>query len=363
MPLPVLLQGFVDRVDQREDLVEALIDKTHCLVTGVPGSGRRTLIRAAAQQIEVQLLEVDCLRTTSPQQFLQVFGNVITSTFTNAKALAFLQAWSLTHPVTLESSVPGRARFVWHVASGKEWPLLRALLDLPQQLSQGLDCPLGVVLQNVAHIRSWDRQERWEVSLSQVMEQQNQVSYILVTAMAEAWGQNYALRTIALSPLSNDELRPWLVAEMAAFGLKLDLETHAADLFLSYVQGHLGDAIALAKRVCLEYNATHSSTPGLLQGHHIHRSMVALITDISVTFESLLLLLPPSQIRVLESLALDPTDSPHARNYIQKHQLSRGGSLQGALNSLQQKGLIYGPQYSYRVALPFLDFWLKQRLI
>jgi len=36
--------------------------------------------------------------------------------------------------------------------------------------------------------------------------------------------------------------------------------------------------------------------------------------------------------------------------------------LQGALNSLEQKGLIYGPQFSYRIALPLLNFWLKQRL-
>jgi hypothetical protein len=288
---------------------------------------------------------------------------VITQTFTDAKALALLQAWSLEHSVTLESLTPGGARFVWNVASGQEWQLLNPLLDLPQQLSQELECSIGVVLQNVAHIRSWDRQGRWETGLGKVIEQQGQVSYILVTAMAEDWGKTSSLKTIALSPLSHDELRPWLIAEMEAAGLRLDPETHATDLFLSYVQGHLGDAIALAKRVCLEYNATHTSEPGLLKAHHIHRSMTGLITDISVTFESLLLLLPPSQIRVLESLALDPTDSPHALHYIKKHQFSRGGSLQGALNSLQQKGLIYGPQYGYRVALPFLDFWLKQRLI
>jgi hypothetical protein len=84
--------------------------------------------------------------------------------------------------------------------------------------------------------------------------------------------------------------------------------------------------------------------------------------DFSGTFESLLLLLPPIQARVLESLAIDPTDRPHARDYIQKHQLSRGGGLQGALASLEQKGLIYGPHYGYQIAMPLLRLWLKHRL-
>ncbi len=65
---------------------------------------------------------------------------------------------------------------------------------------------------------------------------------------------------------------------------------------------------------------------------------------------------------MLESLALDPTDSPHAREYIQKHNLSRGGGLQGALASLEQKGLVYGAEQGYRIALPMLAFWLKYRL-
>jgi hypothetical protein len=67
-------------------------------------------------------------------------------------------------------------------------------------------------------------------------------------------------------------------------------------------------------------------------------------------------------VRVLESLALDPTDSPHAREYIQKHHLSRGGGLQGALASLEQKGLVYGASHHYKIALPLLAFWLKYRL-
>jgi hypothetical protein len=153
---------------------------------------------------------------------------------------------------------------------------------------------------------------------------------------------------------------------MKSVGLKFESEGRAIALFLSYVQGNLGDAIALARRIWLDWRDLPSlngrQKEGLIQAHHVHRSALALVEDLSITFESLILLLPPSQVQVLESLTLDPTDSPHSREYIKKHQLSRGGSLQGALASLEHKGLVYGPKYGYRIALPLLGFWLKHRI-
>ena len=64
------------------------------------------------------------------------------------------------------------------------------------------------------------------------------------------------------------------------------------------------------------------------------------------------MLLPANQVHLLECLALDPTEKPQSREYILKHGLSRGGSLQGALTGLQQKGLIYGSEQGYKLALP-----------
>jgi hypothetical protein len=64
----------------------------------------------------------------------------------------------------------------------------------------------------------------------------------------------------------------------------------------------------------------------------------------------------------LKGLALDPTEKPQSRDYIQKHGLSRGGSLQGALTGLQHKGLIYNAEQGYQLALSLLALWLRQRL-
>ena len=77
--------------------------------------------------------------------------------------------------------------------------------------------------------------------------------------------------------------------------------------------------------------------------------------------ETLLLMLPPRQAKLLTCLALDPTDKPHSREYVKKHNLYKGGTMQGALLGLQQKGLIYDVHQSYKVALPLLRLWIWKR--
>ncbi|MDX5336383.1 MAG: hypothetical protein LPK13_09870 [Marinobacter sp.] len=333
------------------------------VVTGVPGIGRRTLIRTAAKQEGCRSLEIDFLRCRNAGRFLRFLADGLTSAFAEPEELARIQQWSLNQPLTLDQTLASQARLVWPKTVGKEWPLFEGLLALPQQLAEWLNCQVVIVFHNFPHIRSWDRQGKWETHLRQEIQRQSRVSYALVATVAEPWMYASQHPVIALAPLSDSELQPWIISSMATAGLKFDPESDALELFLSYVQGHVKDAITLAQRIWLDCSAIAPQHPApLIQAHQVHSSMLSLVQDMSVTFEALLLLLPPTQARVLESLALDPTNSPQANAYIKKHQLSRGGGLQGALTSLEQKGLIYGPHHGYHIALPMLDFWLKQRL-
>jgi len=359
---PFVPQSLICR-EAELDLVGALLrTDSDFVVTGVPGIGRRTLIRTAAKQEGCRSLEIDFLRCRNAGQFLRFLADGLTSAFSEPDELARIQQWSLNQPLTLDQTLSSRARLVWPKTVGKEWPLFEGLLALPQQLAEWFNCQVVIVFYNFPHIRSWDRQGKWETYLRQEIQQHSRVSYALVATVAEPWMYASQHPVIALAPLSDSELQPWIIGSMANAGLKFDLESNALELFLSYVQGHVKNAITLAQRIWLDCSAIEQPVPGLIQAHQVHSSMLSLVHDMSVTFEALLLLLPPTQARVLESLALDPTDSPQANAYIKKHQLSRGGGLQGALTSLEQKGLIYGPQFGYRIALPLLDFWLKQRL-
>lgn len=381
---PFVPQRLVGRQTELAKVRQILKDDGDLLVAGVAGSGRQTLVRYAAHQVGARVLTIDCLRTTDGERFLQLFAESLIAAFAAPQEVIMFQGWIEQLPLILEKATNDKFQLVWHSSqtdlpaeSPREllkelWGIFEALLSLPQKMAEGLDCRVAIVLQNFTHIRSWDRKGQWEAYLRQEIKRQSRVSYALIATVAEPWMHDLSLHALLLAPLSDRELTEWLEPTMAAEGLRFDPHTTALKLFTSYVRGNFGDAIALMRRIWLDcqvqlYSKTSQTNAAsplefLLQPHHVHRSMLALIEDLSPTFESLVMLLPPSQVRVLESLALDPTESPHRREYIQKHQLSKGGSLQGALESLEQKGLVYGAEYGYQIALPMLLFWLKQRL-
>ncbi|MGJ3248094.1 MAG: ATP-binding protein [Elainellaceae cyanobacterium] len=363
MSPPFMPQSMICREAELAQVCGLLQQNGDCVVTGVAGSGRRTLIRQAARRVGSRCLEIDFLRCRQAGQFLRFLADGLTSIFEEPEELAKLHEWTRNQPLTLDQTLEPQARLVWPTNMGKDWALFEGLLALPQQLAEWFDCQVVIVFHNFLHIRSWDRQGKWETYLRQEIERQSRVSYALIATVAEPWMVASQLPIIALAPLSDQALQPWIISSMATANLTFDLETGALSLFLHYVQGHMKDAITLAQRLWTDYHTLHPrDADGVIQAHHVHSCILSLVQDMSVTFEVLLLLLPPTQARVLESLAIDPTDSPQASAYIKKHQLSRGGGLQGALNSLEQKGLIYGPHYGYRIALPLFDFWLKRRL-
>lgn len=150
----------------------------------------------------------------------------------------------------------------------------------------------------------------------------------------------------------------WAREMLHASGLTFDARSPALELFLNAVQGHIGDAVSLIRRL-----HTFRRPDGLITEREVQLAIEGLLKDLSIVFESLLMLLPANQVHLLECLATDPTDKPQSKEYIQKHWLSRGGSLQGALLGLQHKGLIYGHEQGYRFALPLLALWLCDRLI
>lgn len=355
---PFVPQVLVGRQAELQQVSRILAQDGDLLLAGVPGSGRHTLVRTAAQRAGTRVLEIDCLRATKALRFLELLAEELLTVFSAPAELALIQRWSTEQPLILEQAPGRKPQFIWHLFPKEEWGLFQALLALPQAMADWLDCRVVLVLQNFSHVRSWDRSGKWETYLQAEIQRQTRVSYVLIARFAEAWTTQSQLQVMALGPLESAEISDWMVQSLAAQGLQFAPDYQALNLFLEYVQGDLAAAIALANRLWLEWRTAN----GVIQAHQVHRSALGLIEDLASTFESLILLLPPTQVRVLESLALDPTDSPHARDYIEKHQLSRGGGLQGALASLEQKGLIYGSKYCYRLTMPFLAFWLEQRL-
>jgi hypothetical protein len=352
----------VGRANELQTIQQILARDGDVMVVGVTGSGRRTLIRYGASQIGARVLELDCLRANTSVRFLELLTEGLFELCSTSEERQWLQQWCEARQLPI-----GEAGLGLNQDKGPSqhpWELFQVLLELPQQFAEQIEGRVVFVFQNFPHIRSWDRTMEWEAYLRDIIRRHSRVSYVILATVAEDWMTQSDVPIVSLVPLTKMDLQAWVEAEMGTHGMKF--EPDALDLFLDYVQGHIGDASIYARRIWLDCCASRVETETPLaisiRLEQVHQSILALMEDFSGTFESLLLLLPPIQARVLESLAIDPTDRPHSRDYIQKHQLSRGGGLQGALASLEQKGLIYGPYYGYQIAMPLLRLWLKHRL-
>ena len=338
--------GLVGRSRQFQQIVEVLGRDGDLLIVGVPGSGRRTLVRKAASVIGAIVLEVDCIRAIDGERFVQLLAEAINQSFEPA----MIQEWVAKHTLYFEFS-EGKIKLL-RLNPKQLWQAFESLICLPQLLAESIERRVVLILPSFPHIRSWDRHQLWETTLRSQVQMHTHVSYVLIATSAE---KSEPLETVQLAPLSKDVLAVWVQEILLAAGLSFDVRSPALSIFLNAVQGHIGDATALIRRLKM-------LSQGLITAPQVEEAISGLLQDLAITFESLLMLLPGSQVHLLECLALDPTDKPQSREYIQKHSLSRGGSLQGALTSLQQKGLIYGAEQGYQLALPLLALWLRQRL-
>ncbi|MBD2063997.1 ATP-binding protein [Funiculus sociatus GB2-A5] len=357
---------LIGRQAQFQRITQVLARDGDLLIAGVPGSGRRTLVRRAAQEVGVKIVEVDCIRVTDGQRFVQLLCESIDQTFQSATAQAFMREWierKADELFVLQDEGNGRERLkpVRVEDQQQQWSAFEVLLDLLQGLAESSGGRVVLILESFPHIRSWDRNGVWETFLRKEIERQTQVSYVLVATIAEislhADEPGNHLEIVKLAPLANDVVAAWVQEVLHGEGLTFDPRSQALELFVNAVQGHLGDASALVRRL-----KSVRVSDGLIRDWHVQQAIQELLSDLSMVFESLLMLLPANQAHLLESLALDPTDKPQSRDYINKHYLSRGGSRQGAIAGLQHKGLIYGSEQGYRLALPLFALWLRQRL-
>lgn len=325
---------------QFQQMIRALARDRDILLVGVPGSGRRTLAQRAVNAVGVISIEIDCIRAIDAKYFVQLLREGISHRCHELGVIEF---------------------FNKNQVNGDIWSSFTALLDFLQHLAVSVPRPVVLILHGFPHIRAWDRQGEWETYLREEIKRHTAVSYVLIATIAETSHPSEEisknLEIITLEPLTNDVIGAWAGEVLAGGGLSFDARSNALQIFLDAVRGHIGDATALMRRLQGKHYKNR-----LIGEQEINWAIQELLEDLATTFESLLVLLPPTQVQLLESLALDPTDKPQSRLYIDKHSLCRGGSLQGALSGLQNKGLIYGSELNYQLALPLFDLWIRQRL-
>lgn len=217
------------------------------LIAGVPGCGRRTLVKQAAQEVGAIVLEVDCIRATDGERFVQLLGEAM-SHFEQA----LIQEWVVKSAgeffVFNSEASGGKLKLLRSLNQKQVWQAFEMLLHLPQHLAESMGKRVVLILQGFPHIRSWDRNGLWETTLRREIKQQTEVSYVLIATIAETSSHAdetiYPLEIVSLTSLADDVLAVWAREVLHTEGLTFDSRSPAIEVFLDAVQGHLGDAMA-----------------------------------------------------------------------------------------------------------------------
>ncbi|MDJ0719542.1 MAG: ATP-binding protein [Prochloraceae cyanobacterium] len=347
------------RQAQFQQITQALARDADLLIAGVPGSGRRTLVRRAVKEVGAKILDIDCVRATNSQRFLQLLCEGMNKTFKSAASHEVVEQWLSEEGAELFERIE-KAKFKpkFVALQEQQWLAYKLLLQLPQLVAKTIGRQMVIILHGFPHIRNWDRQGTWEAFLRKEIKHQTEVSYVLVATIGEISSQeDLYLEIVQLTPLADEVVAAWAQEVLRKEGLTFNPRSNSLKLFLDAVQGHIGDASSLLKRL-----TTLRVEKGLINSEDVEQTIQEILSNLSTTFESLLTLLPANQAHLLECLAIDPTEKPQSKEYINRHYLSRGGSLQGAIAGLQNKGLIYGAELGYKIALPLFALWLRQRL-
>lgn len=356
---------LVGRQQEFEHMVKLLASDGDFLVTGAPGSGRYHFIRQAAQEVGAKILEIDCVQATNENHFIDLFLSGIEKTFSSTFRQTWTQICSSNPNIQKLFNIDQRTGRHWELAakiSKKDlWIAFQLVIDLISKISAKMEGRILIVLQRFSTIRSWDRKHTWEEFLRASICQDPQISYAIFGTIADLQEEELntyekaPLEIIQMRPLPNSVIAAWAREILRQSSLAFDPLDGSLDYFVDIVKGHIGDAETLIRRIKLMYEGET-----VIHRTQIQSSLSQLLEDLAVVFESLLLLLPASQLQLIKCLAIEPTPKPHSKDYLKKYNLSRGGTLQGALTGLQQKGLIYGSEDNFKLTLSLFAAWIQQ---
>ena len=377
------------RKEALQKIITAIESDIDLLIAGPPGSGRDFLVQVAARQN--LLFEIDCLQATNPIGFIELLFTAIHLSGLLQEDLQtreILRSW-LSEQSSAGYILTDTGELCWltNYQPDSLDSELETLLKFIQRLAEIKDNRALLVFKNFTHIRAWGPEEVWELRLRQQINELSRVLYILVGTIGELKDDErrlfspsrdqkdqeisslrkslqHSFETVELFPLEDDIITSFADAELSNAGLRFDPLDNGLDRFLKTVLGSFGDAVMLINRLVYLHapQLREKSDEHVLLGvKDVEDATVSLIADLNIMCETLLLMLPSKQAKLLTCLALDPTDKPHSRKYIEKHNLYKGGAIQGALSGLQQKGLIYDASQNYRLTHPLLSLWIQQR--
>lgn len=359
--------SFCDRVQEKEELIRYARNGDNVVLISPRRYGKSSLVGRVLESLEQEgylTAYVDLFPVTSENDFVsRLASGLFKGIGKGIDPRSFLEkAGHLFRQLvpTYEMTHEGSKLYVRADPGIKTEVHIEDLLAGMYEYVEKSKLRAIVCLDEFQEITELPQAKKLEGILRSQMQRHRDISYFYVGSRRRVLQEIFSSRsrpfyksayTLVLKEIPRGEIVPYLEERFQSSGKQCRRE--AAELMYDLVRGYPYYVQKLASiawdmvETVLDYQTVKDHAyPGLVKVEHV---------DFEGTWSGLSL----NQKALLRAVAEEPTPSPFARVFLQKHNLSVGGA-QGALKVLLEKDLVeQDEEKRYRVTDPVMGAWIK----
>jgi AAA+ ATPase superfamily predicted ATPase len=362
--------AFTDREDEVRELARDMLNGQDVVLYAPRRYGKSSLVlRAAQEAIKSGVLVgyCDLMKTPTKERFAAALAKAISSEIDSPAGAAIDRVTSLfrglrVRPI-VEVDETGVFRFVFQPTRRRADidDTIEQLLELPAQIAADRKRRVALVFDEFQEIVALDR--HYPNLMRAVFQAQPEVAHVYLGSRRHTLDAIFSDRNAPFwRSAKRTELGPIPPRKFASF-LKRRFEqtdkgltAEALALLLEATGGHPYATQELAHFVWERVPAGHFAYPD-----DVEEAIARVLRSEHNHFAKLWDDAPHHQRLVLLALAEEPTDTPYAAAYHERHELPANPSLQTALAGLGRKELVgRADDGTYVVVEPFFAEWLRR---
>jgi uncharacterized protein len=358
-------EDFCDRAQERGDLLRHARNGTNVVLCSPRRYGKSSLVTTVLGDLGKEgflTAYVDLFPISSEQDFVTRFAAAVFKGIgRGADPRSFAQkvkgVFSLLRPV-IEIVPDGVSISARYDGAGSRSGPLDDLMEGIHRYVKKKRVQACIVLDEFQEITELAEAKKLEGVLRSHIQFQREVSYFYVGSRRRILQDMFGNRSrpfyksasmYELKEISREDFVPHIERRFAAGGKRCSAEV--ADEIYGRVRGY---PYYVQKLASLAWDATDRSCTREV----VAEAFRSLVFSEAIDFEGVWSGLTLTQKTVLKAIAKEPTATPFAREYLERHQLSVGG-IQKALKTLLNRDLVEKTEdRSYRLTDPILATWL-----
>ncbi len=359
-----LTAPFCDRQKEMEELISHAKNKANVVLFSPRRYGKTSLVKRVQNELGepgivtlyIDFFGVNSVEDVAARSASRLYSFCHKDNGLLKKAMSFFSSW---RPVIRPDPEYGMSLTVESIAGKRGMELLEDVLLGFGKFIKEHQNGFHIVIDEFQEIAELRESLQIEGMMRSHIQTHRNASYFFVGS-----------RRRILSEIFNERKRPFYRSAINYPLAPLPVDEAAAFIVEQFRHGGKNCPQEIAKRVAervrgypyyiqrVPYSIFEISGKKISEDDYT-RGFIKTITEERPVYEAMLQVLAPQQIKLLSSLAEEPTDKPYSAGYMAKYNLGSIGGVQGAIKKLIDLDYIEKVNGVLQVVDPLFSIWLR----